>query len=49
MLVAYEVALELIRALRPVVAQLRTHNPDAVDQVEAGNTCHLNRFVPMIE
>lgn len=34
MLVAYTVALDLIRALRPVVAQLRTHSPDAADQVE---------------
>jgi four helix bundle protein len=34
MLVAYTVALDLIRALRPVVAQLRKHSPDAADQVE---------------
>jgi len=34
MLVAYTVALDLIRALRPVVAQLRAHSPDAADQVE---------------
>ena len=34
MLVAYTVALDLIRALRPVVAQLRTYSPDAADQVE---------------
>jgi four helix bundle protein len=34
MLVAYTVALDLIRALRPVVAQLRTHSPEAADQVE---------------
>ncbi|HEU4733925.1 MAG TPA: four helix bundle protein [Kofleriaceae bacterium] len=34
MLVAYTVALDLIRALRPVVARLRTHSPDAADQVE---------------
>jgi four helix bundle protein len=33
-LVAYTVALDLIRALRPVVAQLRKHSPDAADQVE---------------
>ena len=34
MLVAYTVALDLIRALRPVVVQLRKHSPDAADQVE---------------
>ena len=34
MLVAYTVALDLIRALRPVVAQLRQHSVDAADQVE---------------
>jgi four helix bundle protein len=34
MLTAYTVALDLIRALRPVVAQLRKHSPDAADQVE---------------
>jgi len=38
MLVAYEVALDLIRALRPVVAQLRTYSPDAADQVERAAT-----------
>jgi four helix bundle protein len=34
MLVAYTVALDLIRSLRPVVAQLRAHSPEAADQVE---------------
>jgi four helix bundle protein len=34
MLVAYTVALDLIRALRPVVVQLRQHSPEAADQVE---------------
>src|SRR5262245_30493233 len=34
LLVAYTVALDLIRALRPVVVQLRKHSPDAADQVE---------------
>ena len=34
MLIAYTVALDLIRALRPVVLQLRKHSPDAADQVE---------------
>jgi four helix bundle protein len=34
MLVAYTVALDLIRALRPVVAQLRHYSPEAADQVE---------------
>ena len=34
MLVAYTVALDLIRALRPVVAQLKQYSPEAADQVE---------------
>jgi four helix bundle protein len=34
MLVAYTVALDLIRALRPVVGQLRKYSPEAADQVE---------------
>jgi four helix bundle protein len=34
MLVAYTVALDLIRALRPVVAQLRKYSAEAADQVE---------------
>ncbi len=34
MLVAHDVALDLIRALRPVVAQLRRYSPEAADQVE---------------
>lgn len=34
MLVAYTVALDLIRALRPVVVQLREYSRDAADQVE---------------
>jgi four helix bundle protein len=34
MLVAYAVALDLIRALRPVVVELRKHSADAADQVE---------------
>jgi four helix bundle protein len=34
MLVAYTVALDLIRALRPVVAQLRKYSADTADQVE---------------
>ena len=34
MLVAYTVALDLIRALRPVVAQLRKYSSDTADQVE---------------
>jgi four helix bundle protein len=43
MLVAYDVALDLIRALRPVVAQLRTYSPDAADQVErAASSIVLN-------
>src|ERR1051325_12105227 len=42
-LVAYDVALELIRALRPVVVQLRRHSPEAADQVErAASSIVLN-------
>src|SRR5678816_3499887 len=42
-LVAYDVALELIRALRPVVVQLRRYSPDAADQVErAASSIVLN-------
>jgi four helix bundle protein len=43
MLVAYSVALDLVRALRPVVAQLRKHSADAADQVErAASSIVLN-------
>ena len=43
MLVAYDVALDLVRALRPVVAQLRTYSPEAADQVErAASSIVLN-------
>jgi four helix bundle protein len=43
MFVAYDVALDLIRALRPVVAQLRKHSSDAADQVErAASSIVLN-------
>ncbi|HEY0516479.1 MAG TPA: four helix bundle protein [Solirubrobacteraceae bacterium] len=43
MLVAYDIALDLVRALRPVVAQLRGHSPDAADQVErAASSIVLN-------
>jgi four helix bundle protein len=43
MFVAYDVALDLIRALRPVVTQLRTYSPDAADQIErAGSSIVLN-------
>jgi four helix bundle protein len=34
MLIAYTNALDLIRALRPVVVQLRAYSPEAADQVE---------------
>jgi four helix bundle protein len=34
MFAAYDNALELIRALRPVVVQLKACSPDAADQVE---------------
>jgi len=43
MLVAYTVALDLIRGLRPVVAELRKHSPDAANQVErAASSVALN-------
>jgi four helix bundle protein len=43
MLVAYDVALELVRALRSVVAQLRKYSTDAADQVErAASSIVLN-------
>ena len=43
MLIAYDVALDLIRALRPVVAQLRTYSAEAADQVErAASSIVLN-------
>ena len=43
MLVAYDVALDLIRALRPVVAQLRQYSADTADQVErAASSIVLN-------
>jgi len=43
MLIAYDVALDLIRALRPVVAQLRTYSAEAADQVErAASSIALN-------
>jgi len=34
MLAAYTIGLELIRALRPVVAQLKAISPDVADQIE---------------
>ena len=43
MLVAYDVSLDLVRALRPVVAQLRRYSPEAADQVErAASSIVLN-------
>jgi four helix bundle protein len=43
MLAAYTTALDLIRALRPVVVQLRKYSPDAADQVErAASSIVLN-------
>ena len=43
MLMAYEVALDLVRALRPVVVQLRRHSVEAADQVErAASSIVLN-------
>jgi len=43
MLVAYDVALDLVRALRPVVVELRKYSSDAADQVErAASSIVLN-------
>ena len=43
MFLAYTVALDLIRALRPVVTKLRQYSPDAADQVErAASSVVLN-------
>src|SRR6185295_5215419 len=43
MLVAYDVALDLVRALRSVVVQLRKHSAEAADQVErAASSIVLN-------
>src|SRR5687768_15898108 len=43
MFVAYTVALDLVRALRPVVVQLRAHSAEAADQVErAASSIVLN-------
>jgi four helix bundle protein len=43
MLVAYQVALDLVRALRPVIVQLRTHSVEAAEQVErAASSIVLN-------
>ena len=43
MFVAYDVALDLVRALRPVVAQLRQYSREAADQVErAASSIVLN-------
>ncbi len=41
--VAYETALEMLRALAPVVVQLKRHNADLADQVvRAGSSVTLN-------
>ncbi len=41
--VAYTVALDLIRSLRPIVERLRSHSRDLADQVErAGTSLVLN-------
>ena len=43
MFVAYDVALELIRTLRPVVMRLRTYSADVAGQVErAASSVALN-------
>ncbi len=36
--VAYNVALELVRALRPIVAELKAHSRDLSDQIERAAT-----------
>ncbi len=38
MLVAYTVSLDLIRALRPIVEQLKRHSSNLADQVERAAT-----------
>ncbi len=41
--VTYQVALELVRALRPIVEQLRTNSSDLANQIErAGTSLVLN-------
>ena len=41
--VVYNVALELVRSLRPIVAELRTHSSNIADQIErAGTSLVLN-------
>ena len=41
--VVYNVALELIRTLRPIVAELRNHSSNIADQIErAGTSLVLN-------
>ena len=41
--VVYNVALELVRALRPIVSELRTHSSNIADQIErAGTSLVLN-------
>ena len=42
MWVAYDVALDLIRALRPVIAQLRGYSPEAADPIERAASIVLN-------
>ena len=43
MLIAYQVALDLVRALRPVVARLHSYSAEAADQVErAASSIVLN-------
>jgi four helix bundle protein len=36
--VVYTVALELVRSLRPIVAELRTHSSNIADQIERAGT-----------
>ncbi len=41
--VTYDVALDLVRSLRPIVEQLRSHSRDLSDQIErAGTSLVLN-------
>ena len=36
--IVYNVALELVRSLRPIIAELRTHSSNIADQIERAAT-----------
>ena len=44
MLIAYEVALDLVHALLPVIVQLRSYSPEATDQVERAASATILRL-----